>query len=480
MKYLKKFNSSIWNYLLCIFTILFVFLLFLKTKDRFFWFDEVITFKVANTQTFYGLVDEARIQNGQPPLFYLLASCFQKFNSDSEFLRILPFSFFLFFVSIFLYQLRKNSLLLVLFAIYLIESPFSEYVIVEYRPYSLSLFLYALLFICLFSLIKQGYSLRLFFLIQTSIFLFSLTLSLNLLWGIFLSFFSGALIFGKIPRQKRIIVLGFCFANLSFLTFFLLFLMGHWGSSPPFNFDFFLNHFINNIKIAENSFFLVLNLIFLVSIIVISYSKFRFDFYSNQMQMMLLFLMGSILYQLLLPTYVLHNRIPWFANRYQHLLYTTFPFFLVFLIHLKVDFGVFGRKNYQFILPFVFVFFYFSKYTNLDSRVVENLNKNKSQWFSILSKLETQCSKPFIFVEPSFIVIMIQYHYLLDNPKSMIKIGGDFDQLSDNDCVLYTTSWNLNKNIRNEIRNHNFKSVLIKKVNNGYIENLQEYELFRR
>lgn len=108
---------------------------------RFFWYDEIIAYKISSEEGIIATFMKAAQIDTQPPLFYLLAKPFI-FSEDPFFIRLSIFLPFLGCLFIYYKFFKQQSLFFLAIISFFILAPATDFYSSEFRPYTISAFIF--------------------------------------------------------------------------------------------------------------------------------------------------------------------------------------------------------------------------------------------------------------------------------------------------------------------------------------------------
>ncbi|MCZ8157150.1 MAG: hypothetical protein O9264_13555 [Leptospira sp.] len=416
-------------------------ILFYKNCQKFFWLDEVTTLNISNQATLIGVIEESKRENIQPPLFYLAGTLWSLFNLKPEWLRTLPFFCYLGILYLLIRNLKASlfSYLVLMFYFFSATDQFTAYLITEFRPYSMSLFLFTFFFHFVINY-KESDS---FFYIKSSFFLvlFSSTLSLNIPIGLgFLVVLTIFFIFKFSTHTRKTVRLSLIGLGISY---FLVLSMAFYVKSGAdlfgnFNYSFFISELQKNSQIVFSD-IITFQGVFLISLVVaIALMKVNVD-------IRILFFTGTLLllfvFCIAFPTFILHTRIPWYASRYSHLNYLIFPFFILLFSKQFRSILTFSKKP---SLSFVLLTFLVSGlvFQNLAKSKMNSDNGIGSIWVEITNQKICKQNDISIVTDPDYIDRVGLYHIALARiaEPEIHGISNLQNQIESKKCILIVNS----------------------------------------
>jgi hypothetical protein len=442
-------KDKLMNYLIIVLILILFLFQYMDHSNKFFWLDEVTTYEISDMNTVIDLILRAKNESGQPFLFYFFGRVIQSVSLEPQIIRLLPFFCFILLLINFLKFFFKNRLALFLFIFYVVSIPFTYYVFVEYRPYSLSFLLFGLYLLLHFG---EYYSRKYLIYEHINSLLLSLTLSLNIPFSLMLFIFS-------LYKYRRIIF------RLNFLNYFIIFIIyflyfinlkfvtSHANPISNINLEFFISSMVSNLEINYYSFYnqilvLILFILFLTNIYLKNYNVISFT--------SILFL-----YQIIFPTYILHNRIDWYSARYSHLI-----FFIIPLLLMKIRFMDFIRVSQKIqniiLLSIILYITYNIQHTLSNKNYPTDENSSSSLWVKLVEN--AICNDNLsIIANPFYIDRIGKYqNRIARNLVNFVDIR-QTELLSKVKCLLIISGYSEANSLEAEIESLGFKKVKTEK-----------------
>lgn len=429
------------NLVYLVFALLFALLYFSKNSGRFFWLDEITTLNIARSPTFLDVIFQAKNETIQPPLFYLMGRIWAKVSLKPEWLRSLPLICYLGILFILIKNIKYSLLayLALIFYFFSAAEMFTTYLMTEFRPYSLSLLLFTLIF-HLFLNFKETDR---YFYIKTStaLVLFSCTLSLNIPLGLGLIVLLIVFFYFKSYKLSTsssiisIFSLTFSFLAVAFLLFYIKSnsnLLGNFELSP------YLEALEKNSTLVLSEIITLPGAFIFLLLISLAFNK-------NTLNGRNLFF-GSILFlififSIVFPTFILHNRIPWYSARYSHIAYLVIPFYVILLSKQLNPIFKYSRRPHQ-ILGLLLFLLGGMILQILAKPSLTSINGINSLWAEIENAKYCEKSNSMIITNPDYIDRVGSYHLELSKfPKQAIVGVSDIDKIvGTKKCIVLINS----------------------------------------
>ena len=415
---LRNYKNVWLQYCIIALILLFFVGIYQKQSIRFFWLDEITTLDIATISPASEIVFMSKIKTGQPALFYLAGHYWIELSQSTQpqVLRLLPFVFFLGSILVILWNIKESLVSMLLLFVFTAQASFSEYLLSEFRPYSLSFFLYSLAFTRLRKIsspILSNYTITTLILL-----LFSATLSLNIPLGIMSFLLLSFLVFAQIKLNQNIANrIGFSLLFTIFLSSFIYLLYYMFQHDPrilPFDSRKYAQTLSEAYYLIRRDMLNNKNLELLGLALAFLYFKVKKLEKSHLILLSFLFIVS--IYQIFFPTYVLYNRIDGYSTRYAHLIFLIFPLILITLSDLIETPDSKSNPIWQSLL-ILSLFFYFSFKLYNNAEVPKDLNGERSEWLAMFKQTRCSADKTLILLDPPFIDRIGKYHFKLSkNP----------------------------------------------------------------
>lgn len=406
--------------------------------DRFFWLDEVTTYRIASYPSLSEVFRESKNETMQPPLFYLVARYWIYISSNPNWLRILPFICFLSILYLVMVNSKSNIIIQLLSLYFFVLSPFSLYLMTEFRPYSLSMLFFMLGFHILINFRYSNLFMKL--ILPLTVFFFAISLSINIPLGII--FFLVSIVLAikstKIPKLSTCLVISLYLALFLFQIILAIQLKSVGGSEPVFNFEKYLESLARTLNVISLDIFGISKWLTFAPLIfcALNFGKLKRD---KQFLFLILVLVAG--YFVLFPTFILHQRISWYSARYSYLLFLSFPIFLI-LFKNRFPSITFSQQNkflkvsailFLLLMPAVFL---------MRIPKVTLMNGRNSLWFELANYEGCKNKIVKIVVEPDYNDRVGRFHLNLAGFQE-VDVVSSSDYRPDsraNSCIIFTNS----------------------------------------